>query len=87
MDLQDYRALIDKVDDELLRLFKERMEISLQIAHYKREHDLPVLDAAREKEKLARIREKVGEEMGAYAQKLFAMLIELSRAYQMNILE
>ena len=28
MDLQDYRARIDAVDDELLRLFKERMNIS-----------------------------------------------------------
>jgi len=82
MDLQDYRAQIDKVDDELLRLFKERMEISRQISLFKKEHGLPVLDAARESEKLADICEKAGGELRSYAHILYTTLFELSRAYQ-----
>jgi chorismate mutase/prephenate dehydratase len=74
--------MIDKVDDGLLQLFKERMGISRQIAIYKKERGLPTLDAAREKEKLAAIGEKAGEELSAYARALFAKLLELSRAYQ-----
>jgi len=48
MDLQNYREQIDVIDDELLQLFKKRMNIARQIALYKKEHNLPALDAARE---------------------------------------
>ena len=82
MDLQDYRVQIDQIDDEIIRLFKERMEVSLQIAQYKKEHNLPTLDAGREEEKLAAIGEKAGETLRPHARKLYATLAELSRAYQ-----
>ena len=85
MDLQDYRAKIDKVDDELLRLFMERMDISYQIAQYKKENCLPVLDAARERKKLNDIGEKAGE-MRAYAHALYYLLLDLSRAHQGTLL-
>jgi chorismate mutase/prephenate dehydratase len=86
MDLQDYRAQIDKVDDALLLLFKERMGISRKIAQYKKEHGLPALDAGREKEKLVAIGEAAGEELRPYANKLYSTLFEISRAYQEGIL-
>ena len=31
MELQDYREQIDAIDDEMLKLFKERMDISLVV--------------------------------------------------------
>jgi chorismate mutase/prephenate dehydratase len=86
MDLQYYRAQIDKVDDELLRMFKERMDISRQISRFKKEHGLPLLDAEREREKLAGIGEKAGEELRSYASILYSTLFDLSRAHQANIL-
>jgi len=82
MDLREYRKQIDSIDDELLRLFKERMEVSQQIAQFKKENGLPVLDAAREKDKLDVIGEKAGEVFCSYAQTLYKTLFELSRAYQ-----
>ena len=87
MDLQNYREQIDKIDDELLRLFTERMNVARQIALYKKEHDLPALDAARESEKLAVIDEKAGEEMRPYARKLYKLLFDLSRAHQEGMLK
>ena len=86
MDLQNYREQIDGIDDELLRLFKERMDVSHQIALYKKEHSLSALDAAREREKLADIGEKAGEEMRTYAFILYNTLFELSRTHQGSIL-
>lgn len=55
MDLSDYRAQIDRIDAELLRLFAERMQTAAGIAAYKKGHALPVLDTGREREKLAGI--------------------------------
>ena len=86
MDLQKYREQIDKIDDELLQVFSERMNIARKIALYKKEHNLPALDAARESEKLVAIGEKASEEMRPFAQKLYKLLFELSRAYQERIL-
>jgi len=86
MNLQDYRMRIDEVDEELLRLFKERMNISSEIAKYKKEQGIPVFDAARENDKLANMREKAGEEMRSYTHMLWSMLFELSRAYQGSLL-
>jgi chorismate mutase/prephenate dehydratase len=86
MDLHDYRAQIDQVDDSFLLLFKERMHISRKIAQYKKEHGLPALDSGREKEKLAAIGEAAGGELRPYANKLYSALFEISRAYQESIL-
>jgi monofunctional chorismate mutase len=85
MNLHDYRQRIDKVDDEILRLFKERMDIARQIAGYKKAHGLATLDASRENEKLAQISEKAGDDMRSYSIKLFQLLLELSRAYQARV--
>ena len=41
MELKELRTEIDKIDDELVRLFGARMEVAAQIADYKKENDLP----------------------------------------------
>ena len=48
MDLTQCREKIDELDRQLVALFAERMETAAQVAAYKKEHGLPVLDAARE---------------------------------------
>ena len=50
MDLSDYRREIDSIDDQLLSLFSQRMNLSAEIAAYKQENSLPVLDVRREQE-------------------------------------
>ena len=86
MDLKDYRDQIDKIDDEILRLFSERMDVARQIAIYKKEHDLPVLNTEREHEKLLDISQKVGEDIRKYAFALYAIMFEVSRKYQEDII-
>ena len=54
MNLSDYRERLDRIDTELLRLFSERMEIASEIGLYKKQNALPLLDRAREEEKLAK---------------------------------
>ena len=85
MNLIDYRTKIDEIDNQILRLFMERMDISLQIARYKMENDLPILDASREQEKLDNIGEKAGDVLRPYAQRLFNLLFELSRSHQESV--
>ena len=73
---------IDKIDDELLRLFCARMELSAQVADYKRERGLPIYVPAREREILQNVAQKAGTELSDYARSLYSTIFELSRGYQ-----
>ena len=42
MDIKDLRDQIDDIDEELITLFLKRMNLSLQIAEYKKKHNLPI---------------------------------------------
>lgn len=81
MDIAEIRELIDQVDEEILKLFIERMRLSERIAQYKTEKALPVLNKARERAILAKVQEKSGD-LEQYAHYLFHDLIELSKARQ-----
>ena len=86
MNMDELRGRIDAVDDELLRCFAERMDIAGDIARYKAEHGLPVLDERREREMLYAVSEKAPEELQSYAVSLYALLFELSRSRQNRLL-
>jgi monofunctional chorismate mutase len=82
MDLNELRKEIDQIDDELVRLFTQRMEVSARIADYKKENGLPILMPQREAEKLRCVAQKAGPELAQYTKVLYSMLFELSRGYQ-----
>lgn len=86
MKLEDYREKIDAIDEKLVALFAERMELSHAIAEYKKENGLPVLDASREKEKLDSVAEQSPSELREYTRRLYALLFELSRDYQRELI-
>ena len=82
MDLNQYRKEIDEIDDQMVNLFVRRMEVAENIARYKKEQGLPVLDAGREREKLQAICDKVEPELQNYTSVLYSSLFELSRSHQ-----
>lgn len=82
MDLKELRLEIDKIDDGLVKLFCQRMEVAAQIADYKKEQSLPILNVMREREKLREVAEKAGAGMENYTRVLYSLLFELSRSYQ-----
>ena len=82
MNLSDLRVEIDKIDDQLVNLFAQRMDIAAQIADFKKENNLPILVPARERDKLQDVAEKAGPDMATYTRALYSMLFELSRSYQ-----
>lgn len=86
MDLNDYRKEIDSIDSELLGLFEKRMKVAGEIAAYKKENGLPVLDGMREKEKLSEVAKSSSDNMRQYSTQLCSLLFELSRSYQNRLL-
>lgn len=53
---------------------------------YKEEHNLPVLDAGRERKKLLALAEKSPEALREYVVSLYSLMFELSRSYQNRLL-
>lgn len=82
MEIHELRSEIDKIDDELLRLFCARMGLCAQVADYKRERGLPIYVPAREREILQSVAQKAQPEFSDYARSLYSTIFELSRCYQ-----
>lgn len=86
MELKDLREQLDHIDSELVSLFTRRMELSAQVAAYKKERGIPVLDAGRERQKLQDIAEALPEELQEYGLSLYSLIFELSRSRQNRLL-
>ncbi len=82
MDISELRKNIDEIDEELVDLFKKRMNISAEVAEYKRQNNIRVLDPSRERALLAKVSEKAGAEFEDYARTLYSTILDLSRSYQ-----
>ena len=85
-DNSEYRKKIDDIDRQITRLLEERMETSAAIAAYKKEHGIPVYDAARERSKMNGIAENTDPELRSYMTLLYSMIFEISRSYQTRII-
>ena len=85
MELSDIRVKIDAVDDQLLDLFLQRMALSEEVAAYKNQHQLPILNKAREREILAKVTQRAGEKE-RYAYHLYSTLFELARSRQAELI-
>lgn len=80
--LLDIRKSIDDVDKDIINLFLKRMNLCDKIANYKKENSIPVLDRAREREKISNVLELVPDNMKPYTMALFNTLFEVSRSEQ-----
>lgn len=86
MELNEIRNEIDKIDAELVELYKKRMTLSANVAQYKRENNMPILDSARERALLNKVSELSRENFEEYTRTLYATILDLSRSYQHKIL-
>ncbi len=87
MDIKQCRSEIDRIDTELVSLFKRRMDVALDVAKYKGEHGLPIQDPARERQVMAQAAERAGEDLERYAKVVYTALLDVSRSYQRSHLE
>ena len=75
--LDPFRRRLDELDDQIARLFGERFEVCREIAAFKREHGVPMMQPGRVAEVRARYLARGHEvELPAeFTQELFAVLI------------
>jgi len=82
MDLKDLRVQIDGIDDQLVELFKKRLDIATEVARAKEAQGLPILNSAREREIVNRLTQELDDERAGYVKILYTTLFDLSRAHQ-----
>lgn len=88
MDLQEIRKDIDKIDEEIVRLFEERMKLTYQVAAYKIEHEKKVFDKQRENEKLQTLSKLGKDDFHKQAIKeLFLQIMSISRKKQYTLVK
>lgn len=86
-DLSVTREKIDAVDNEIVRLFEERMRLACDVAEYKISVGKPVYDKAREEEKLATLKAKSEDEfIKTGVGELFNQIMSISRKKQYMLL-
>ena len=85
MALEELRVKMDDINHKMVELFVERMKTSMEIANYKAENGLPILDKSRERKILSEMAKCAGEPYDNYTDILFNTLFELSRTYQSGV--
>ena len=81
-NLEELRREIDGIDQKMVELFKRRMEVVTQVAAYKKERGLPILDASRERALLGKVGQAAGDELADYIQSVYRTLLAASRSYE-----
>lgn len=82
------REIINEVDREIAALFVKRMDAVKEVARYKEERGLPIFDATREKEVLAKAGNLVSDDtLRSYFLLFMEELMQVSKSYQRSLIE
>ena len=81
-NLEEIRKEISASNDEMLALFVKRMELSAQVAAYKKANGLPTLDRKREEAILQKGADNTTDEFRQFALEFFRNMMDLSKEYQ-----
>lgn len=86
--LEKARDEINRIDTEMARLFERRLLAAREVAAYKKEHGLPILDATREAAVIARGASFIEDEsLKEYYVTFQKGVMAVSRSYQSLLLE
>ena len=86
--LEIARKKINEIDQEIAKLFEERMQAAKQIAEYKKENALPIFDNSRELEVITKNSELIIDEtIREYYVNFIKQTMDVSKRYQLRIVE
>lgn len=83
-EIEQCRAEIDGIDDEIAKLVEKRFAVTARVAECKRKSGTAVTDPGRERDILARVTGLVPAEHMIGIRQLFTTLFGLSKAFQRN---
>ena len=88
MDLKQLRTQIDSIDNEIVKLYEKRMEVSSAIADYKIANGKKVYDRERELEKIRAVKDLAHSDFNKTGvEELFSQIMSMSRKLQYRKLQ
>ena len=87
MNLDEIRHVIDALDKEITALLVKRMEVTRDVAAYKKANDLAVYHPEREKAVISKVSALAGEEYAPYIAAIYQNMMDESKKYQEKWLE
>lgn len=85
LNLDEIRKKINAIDEKLVVLFEERMETVSEVAAYKKQRNMKILDSSREQEVIARaVSQLHNKNLETYLRFFMDDLMTLSRQYQLS---
>jgi len=88
MNLEKIRGEIDQIDDQILKLFFERLNKAEEVLKFKQDNSLPIFNAARERDILHRACSASDDStLQGYSKMLFNTLLNISRTHQNCLLK
>ncbi len=80
--LEESRKEIDAIDKELSALFLKRMDVARDVAKFKEENKITILDSSREGDVLANVTRGISEDMVEYMKLMYNTIFAVSKSYQ-----
>ncbi len=86
-ELDNTRKKINAIDEQMAKLFEERMACSKEVAEYKMKHAMPILDASREVEVINKNSSYIeNEEIREYYVNFLKQTMDISKKYQTRLI-
>lgn len=84
--MQPFRERLDKIDEEIIRLFGERYNVRREVYAFKKANDLPVIDQSRVDEVIARAvdKAKTYDVPADFAEALYQLVIDYSHKFELK---
>lgn len=87
-DLKQCREQLDIIDEKIIELFEKRMLVIKDVALYKKQNNLPIIDEEREKVMIKNNIEKFNNaELKQYYQIILTAYLDVSKQYQINLMK
>lgn len=81
-NLENLRAEVDSIDEELNKLFIKRLEVVKHILEEKKIDKMDILDKNREDKIFEKLKKETPEEYFKYSKDLFQNILKISKKYQ-----
>ena len=86
-ELDNARKKINEIDEQMAKLYEERMKCSYQVAEYKIQNALPILDANREKEVIEKNSKYIQDDtIREYYIDFLKHTMDISKKYQSRLM-
>ncbi len=85
--LEESRAKIDSIDEQIVKLFEQRFQAVQGVVKYKMENGMQVLDSSREQAILKKNIERLTDQtLIPYFQDFYQHMMDVSKNYQKDII-